>query len=142
MNDLQPSNRAQVERLQAELSKFPQYEPRTTHHFHGGMYCREVSQDVGVLVVGKVHKCEHFLMVASGTVLISSGELSQRITGPHLLKSFPGAKRAIYSETNAVYMTFHRTDTTTVEQAEAEMVEDDESAMFAVGNKLKMEVLQ
>jgi hypothetical protein len=36
------SMRAAVERLQAEVSKLPQYEPKTTHRFHAGMYCREV----------------------------------------------------------------------------------------------------
>ena len=34
-------------------------------------------------------------------------------------------------------MTFHRTDSTTVEEAEAEMVEEDEADMYSIGNKVK-----
>ena len=46
--------RAKVEALQVELSKQPQYEPITSHTFHGGMYCRQVFRHAGVLVVGNI----------------------------------------------------------------------------------------
>jgi hypothetical protein len=39
-------------------------------------------------------------------------------------------------------MTFHRVDSCTVEDAEAELVEDDPTAMFAVGNKVATGVLK
>lgn len=132
-----PTMRAKVEALQVEVSKQPQYEPPTTHIFHGGMYCRQVAQAADALIIGKVHKREHFYMVVSGTVVITTDDGVQRITGPCLLSSMPGTKRAIYSETDALYMTLHRTDCTSVEDAEAEMVEEDPTAMFGIGNTLK-----
>lgn len=130
------SMREKVSALQVELSKFPQYEPITKHTFHAGMYCREVWRDAGVLVVGKVHKKEHFYMVVSGVVVITTDDGVQRITGPHLFCSKPGTKRAVYSETNALCVTFHRTDAKTVEEAEEEMVEPEENPMFGIGNKV------
>ena len=133
--------RAMVERLQAEVAKLPQYEPETTHYFHGGMYCREVWRDGGVLVVGKVHRKEHFYLIVSGTVLITTDDGAQEITGPALLKSTPGTKRAVLSMTPARCMTFHVTAATTVEAAESELVEDDPASLFTAGNKLKREVL-
>lgn len=136
------SMRAAVERLQAEVSKLPQYEPKTTHRFHAGMYCREVWRHAGVLVVGKVHKKEHFYVIVSGTVRVTTPEGVQRLTGPMVLECKPGTKRAVYSETDALCMTFHRTDATTVEDAEREMVEEDENDMYAVGNTIKKEVLK
>jgi hypothetical protein len=126
-----------VERLQAELVKMPQYEPETRHHFHGGMYCREVWRDVGVLVVGRVHRKEHFYMVVTGTVLITTDEGVQRVTAPTLLLSKPGARRAVYSETPALCMTFHRTNATTVEDAEIELVEEEENSMYDALNMVK-----
>ena len=134
-------SRASVERLQAEVSRLPQYQPETRHHFHGGMYCREVWRDAGVLVVGKVHTKEHFYFIASGTVLITTDDGPQRVTAPALLLSKPGTKRAVYSETPALCLTFHRTDATTVEAAEAELVEDDPLSMYDAGNQIKMEAL-
>lgn len=132
------SMRQKVERVQEALAQLPQYEPRTTHYFHAGMYCREVWREAGVMVVGKVHRKEHFYLIVSGTVCISDGiGEPQRFTGPHMIKSEPGTKRAVYAETDVLCMTFHRTDATTVEAAEAELVEEDPAAMFNAGNQVK-----
>ena len=129
--------RQRVENLQREISKLPQYEPKTTHTFHAGMYCREVWRPAGVLVVGKVHKKEHFYLIVSGTVAITTDDGVQLVTGPHLLCSTPGTKRAVYAETDALCMTFHVVDAKTIEDAEAELVETDENSMFTIGNTIK-----
>ena len=130
-----------VEALQTELLKLPQYEPITKHTFHGGMYCREVFREAGILIVGKVHKKEHFYFVAGGTVAITTDEGVQFVTGPHLLCSKPGTKRAVYAETDALCMTFHCVKSTNVEDAEAELVEDAPESMFGVGNQIKVKEL-
>jgi hypothetical protein len=129
--------RNRVEALQAELCKLPQYEPETKHTFHAGMYCREVWRQAGVLVVGKVHKKEHFYLIVSGTVAITTDDGVQLITGPQLLCSTPSTKRAVYAETDALCMTFHVVDAKTVEDAEIELVESDPNDMYAVGNVVK-----
>ena len=129
--------RQRVENLQREISKLPQYEPKTTHTFHAGMYCREVWRPAGVLVVGKVHKKEHFYLIVSGTVAITTDDGVQLITGPHLLCSTPGTKRAVYAETDALCMTFHVVDAKTIEDAEAELVETDANDMYTIGNTIK-----
>lgn len=134
-------DRLQVERLQAEVAKLPQYQPRVAHYFHGGMYCREVWRDAGVIVVGKVHLKEHFYLIASGSVRITTDEGVQDITGPHLLLSKPGTKRAVVSLTPALCMTFHRTDAMTPEDAETELIEPDDSGLYLANGALKQGVL-
>lgn len=134
--------RDRVLALQSALVRMPQYEPITEHYFHGGMYCRKVFRHADVTVVGKVHKKEHFYLVVSGTVAVTTDDGVQVITGPHLLCSKPGTKRVVYSVTDALCMTFHRVDSTTVEDAEEELVEHDPASMFTIGNKLKNEVLK
>jgi len=129
--------RQRVEKLQVEVSKLPQYEPQTKHTFHGGMYCREVWRPAGVLVIGKVHKKEHFYIIMYGTVRITTDDGVRVITGPCLLSSKPGTKRAVYAETEALCITFHRSDSTTVEDAEKELVEDDPQCMYLAGNMVK-----
>lgn len=130
--------RQRVELLQQELSKLPQYEPETKHYFHGGMYCREVFRQAGVLVVGAIHKKEHLYLIVSGTVAITDGEGNvQEVTGPHLFQSKPGTKRAVYAITDALCMTFHAIEATTVEEAEAELVEVEPDSMYALGNTVK-----
>lgn len=126
-----------VEALQAEISKHPQYEPPTDHIFHGGMYCRQVWRPAGCVIVGKVHKKEHFYMVVHGTVQVTTDDGVQEFTGPFLLCSKPGTKRAVYAVTDALCMTIHRVESDTVEEVESELVEDDPTSMFAVGNRVK-----
>lgn len=139
--ELTTLTREKVERLQAELSKLPQYEPATKHYFHGGMYCREVYRDAGVLVVGKVHKKEHFYLIVSGRVKIT-GDSEVVDAGPGtLFLSRPGTKRAVLSLEPTVCMTFHRTDAKTVEEAELELVETDDNSMYLPGNVPKQELL-
>ena len=130
--------RQKVELLQQELAKLPQYEPETKHYFHGGMYCREVFRHAGVLVVGAVHKKEHIYLIVSGTVAITDGDGNvQEVTGPHLFQSKPGTKRAVYAVTDALCMTFHAIEATTVEEAEATLVEVDPTSMYSLGNRVK-----
>ncbi len=129
--------RQRVEKLQFEVSKLPQYEPQTKHTFHGGMYCREVWRPAGVLVIGKVHKKEHFYVIMYGTVRITTNVGVQSITGPCILSSTPGTKRAVYAETDALCATFHRVDSATVDDAEMELVEDDPNCMYRAGNAVK-----
>lgn len=129
--------RDRVEALQAEVSKLPQYEPPTDHIFHGGMYCRQVWRPAGCTIVGRVHKKEHFYMVVHGTVLVTTDDGAQEITGPFLLCSSPGTKRAVHALTDALCVTFHRVESNTVEEVESELVEDDPTSMFTIGNKVK-----
>ena len=126
-----------VLRLQGEISKLEQYQPVTKHYFHGGMYCREVYRDAGVVVVGKVHKKEHFYLIVSGLVSVTTDDGVKELSAGEILMSKPGTKRAVYSHEPTVCMTFHRTDATTVEEAELELVEDDPSSMYTAGNIIK-----
>jgi len=131
-----------VKTLQVELSKLPQYEPETKHYFHGGMYCREVFRHAGVLVIGAVHKKEHFYLIVSGTVAITTDDGIQEVTGPHLFSSKPGTKRAVYAMTDALCMTFHAIEAKTVEEAEAELVEAESDNMYSSGNQIKHQPLE
>jgi hypothetical protein len=126
-----------VKTLQTEVSKLPQYEPETKHYFHGGMYCREVFRHADVLVVGAVHKKEHFYLIVSGTVAITTDDGVQEVTGPHLFSSKPGTKRAVYAVTDALCMTFHAIEAKSVEEAEAELVETELDNMYSPGNLVK-----
>lgn len=129
--------RAKVDRLQEEVSKLPQYQPRVAHYFHGGIYCREVWRRAGILVVGRVHLKEHFYVIASGRVRITTDDGAEDITGPRVLLSKPGTKRAVLSITAAHCLTFHRTDALTPEEAEIELVEPDPTSLYLADGSLK-----
>jgi hypothetical protein len=81
-------------------------------------------------------------MIVSGTVKVTTDDGVQTITGPMLLCSSPGTKRAVYAETDALCMTFHRVESNTVEEVESELVEDDPNSMFTIGNKVKNQQIE
>jgi hypothetical protein len=138
---LASAKNTRVQALQDIMRSMPQYAPPTEHMFHGGMYCRQVWRPAGCTIVGKIHKKEHFYLIVSGTVAITTDEGVKSVTGPTLLCSKPGTKRAVYAETDALCMTFHVVDAKTIDDAEQELVEEDDSSMFTLGNKIKNEVL-
>jgi hypothetical protein len=127
-----------IDRLKAEVLALPQYEPQTTNIFHGGIYCREVWRPAGVLVIGKVHKKAHFYEIVSGTVKITQdGKPAIVQAGPVLIQCEPGTQRAVLALTDVLCRTFHATDVQTVEDAEAELVEEDQDSAYGAWNKVK-----
>jgi quercetin dioxygenase-like cupin family protein len=136
-------SRAEIDRLQAELVKLPQYEPKTQHHFAHGLYLRTVWSPAGSVIVGKVHKTEHFYAVLSGRIRVTTDqgviELDAR-DGPQILACPIGTKRAVFVLEDAWRMNVHLNpkNITDIEALEAELVEDDETSPFLPGNKMKL----
>lgn len=127
--------------LQREMAKMPQVQLPTRHFFADGMYCRFLPRPAGTLIVGKVHKREHFYIVASGTVRVSEndGMTAVEYTAPTLLVSQPGTKRAVLAITDAVCLTIHRLEhpTQDLDAIERELMEDDPTALFDAANEPK-----
>ncbi len=128
-----------IRRLQAEMVKMPQcVEHVTRHYFADGMYCRELWRPAGCLIVGKVHRKEHFYIVARGEVTVTwDGRAPERVVGPKVFVSPVGTKRAVLAHTDATCITVHRCSERDLEKIERELVEDDPHSPFQVGNELK-----
>lgn len=129
--------REMVERLQYEMSKFPQVELPTEHYFADGMYCRVLPRRKDVLIVGKVHKKEHFYMVVSGCVRVTTDEGVKDLPAFSMVVSKPGTKRAVLALEDSICLTVHRTDSRNLEEIEAELIEPDNMALFDSYNKPK-----
>ena len=139
--------RAAIDRLQTELVKLPQFEPKTEHYFADGMYLRTVWSPAGSVIVGKVHKTEHFYAVLSGRVQVTTNdgvvELNATKDGPQILCCPVGTKRAVHVIEGAWRMNVHLNlaNTTDIDELERRLVEPDEQCQFLPGNKLKQELL-
>lgn len=129
---------ATVHDLQRAMAAMPQYVPETEHYFADGMYCRVVKRAAGVLIVGKVHKREHFYMVVQGAVaVIQDGAERKVYHAPAIIVSQPGTKRAVLAIEDSVCLTVHRTDKTELSEIEAELIETDGEALFGPDNQLR-----
>ncbi len=131
-----PVPREAIEALQRELVKLPQADNLITqHHFADGMYCRTLWRPAGTLIVGKVHKREHFYIVASGRVLVTTEEGVKELTGTTVVVSKPGTKRAVLALEDSTCLTVHRTDKTDLDAIEEDLIEYDGTALFDAGNR-------
>jgi len=133
---------AQIERLQREMSLLPQLELETEHYFSGGMYCRKLTRPAGTLIVGKVHKKDHFFMCAQGEIRAWSEKGMVTLKAGDVICSKAGTKRVTLAITDAIGITFHKTNKTNLDKIEKELIEPDETALFDAANKLKARALE
>ena len=130
-----------VEKLQSAMLKMPQVELPTFHFFADGMYARVVKRPAGTLIVGKVHKKEHFYIITKGKIRVANEQGSTIYESGDVIVSKPGTKRAVLALEDSVCMTVHRCNETDLEKIEEELVEKDEKSPFGIGNKLIVDKL-
>jgi hypothetical protein len=113
------------------MRQLPQAHLETFHYFADGMYARVLPRPAGTLIVGKVHKKEHFYIVCKGKVQIEQ-DVYEAGT---ILVSKPGTKRAVLALEDSICMTVHRTNKHNLDKIERELVEPDKTALFDARNK-------
>lgn len=134
--------RDQIDRLQNEMVKMPQVELQTEHYFSDGMYCRKVFRPAGALIVGKVHKKPHFFLCAKGEIIAWTENGMKKMQAGDVISSLPGTKRVTLALTDAIGITIHQTEKTDLDEIEAELIEEDKTALFDSSNKIKQLVIE
>lgn len=132
----------EIERLQHEMMQMPQAELQTEHYFSGGMYCRKLTRPAGTLIVGKVHKKDHFFLCAKGQIIAWSEKGMVTLNEGDVIASKAGTKRVTLAVTEAIGITFHKTNKINLDKIEKELIEPDELALFDSSNKLKAQALE
>ena len=92
------------------------------HSFVNGIYTREIFIPAGMWIVGKIHRHSHPNFLMQGMVTVVTEEGVKRIAAPCAMVSPAGTKRLLFTHTDTVWITVHRTDATTPEQAEEEII--------------------
>lgn len=131
-----------VDNLHAIMLQMPQAPGmKTEHAFAGGMYCRRIEIPAGIAIVSKVHKTEHLFIGVSGHLQVA-GQGPTYILGPgDVIPSPVGTKRAVLALTDVVCMTIHKTELTSVDGLEEELMEVDKASLYDFNNQPKAGVL-
>jgi len=137
LEEIKVPTREQIEALESEMKKMPQAEMVTENYFSDGMYCRKLIRPAGTLIVGKVHKKDHFFMCVKGEIIAWSEKGMIKLNAGDIIQSKSGTKRVTLALTDAIGLTVHRTDKTDLNEIEAELIEEDNTALFDASNKLK-----
>jgi quercetin dioxygenase-like cupin family protein len=136
----------QVAAFRAELSALPQVEPVTDHYFipqadGSFLYCRRVARAKDIATLGRVHKQEHFYIVASGSIGIRGEHQTTIHHAGDVIVSKPGTQRLVVALEDAVTITMHRVASMDLEAVERELCEDDAASNYGPGNQVKPGVL-
>ena len=134
--------REEILRLQDEMAKMPQAELQTEHYFSQGMYCRKVFRKAGTIIVGKVHKKDHFFMCAQGQIIAWSEKGMVTLNAGDVLCSKSGTKLVSMAVTDAIGITVHKTNKTDLDKIEKELIEPDELALYDSSNNIKVKALE
>jgi quercetin dioxygenase-like cupin family protein len=143
-NEIQETRatRESVEELQSAMVELPQAPGMdTTHFFGGGMYCRRIAIPAGRVIVSKVHSTEHMFIGCVGELMVAGQGENYTLRPGDVIVSPIGTKRVVFSVTDVVVMTVHKTDKTSVDDLEEELMHDDGRSLYDVNNQPKPGVL-
>ena len=94
----------------------------TKHSFSDGQYIREIYNPAGLVLVTKIHSKNHPFFLMKGEMSILTEEGVQRIKAPYQGITKAGTKRIIFTHSECVFITVHRTDKLTIEEVEEEVI--------------------
>lgn len=140
MVDISCLTRAKIIELQAALVPIQCDPPAPVHRFAPGMYMRELTVPAGTVLVGKIHRHDHFLMVMSGVAIVKS-EFGDDVVYPgYIATSRAGVKRVVLAVTDTRFITIHHNpdDGEDLEIIEANHIEPE----LSIEGANAMEVLQ
>lgn len=132
-------SREEIQRLQTELMAGQQVELTTEHYFNGGMYCRKVFRPAGTIIVGKIHKSDHFFMCTSGEIIAWSEKGMVTLKAGDVIESKAGTKRVTLAVVDSIGITVHKTDKTDLDEIEAELIEPEDVSMYDSSNNIKID---
>jgi hypothetical protein len=95
------------------LSALPQTEMPLKHHFAPGLYLREIFMPADTVVIGMIHKTEHFNILVKGACYIVHDDGSrEELRAPRVFVSKAGVQKVLYITEDMIWMTTHVTDET------------------------------
>lgn len=112
--------------IQDQVAQLPQVEIPIFHHFAPNIYMRQMEVVAGTLMVTKMHKTEHFLIVLKGSATILDSNGLMYVQAPQIIKTQIGTKRVIYFHEDSTWLTTHPTNETDLNLIEDQLIVPDD----------------
>jgi hypothetical protein len=107
-----------------ELQEMDQVECPVQHRFAPGVYLREIFMPAGTVVIGKIHKTEHFNIIDKGRCLIVHDDGTRdELCGPMTFVSKAGVQKVLYILEDTLWKTIHVTEETDLVKLESLLIE-------------------
>ena len=129
--------REKIQKLQEAMIAIQCDQPEPRHFFAPGMYLRELIVPSGMLMVGKIHKHEHFLLVLNGKAEVISEFGRMVVEAGHISISPAGVKRVVLALEDTQFVTVHvnKEDSKDLTIIEADHIEPEVLSINANGQK-------
>lgn len=140
--------RGSILQLQEAMVKQPQENKvalETMHTFSDGCYVRTVFMKAGSLIVGKIHKLDHVVIIGMGSASVVSEEFgSKHISAPMIFHSRPYVKRLLFIHEDMVWTTVHKNPTNTrdLDFLEKELIAEDYKEIEAKTQDIQAEIIK
>lgn len=119
------------------LAGLPQAQCPLIHRFAPGVYLREIHMPADTIVIGKVHRTEHFNVLIRGSCLIVHDDgRREELRAPLTFVSKAGVQKVLYITEDMIWQTIHVTPETDMGRLEEMIVEPCD---YAVPNAIAME---
>jgi hypothetical protein len=127
------SHREKITYLVQELKKVPQIDCPLKHYFAPGVYLREIFMPSGSVVIGKIHKTEHFNIIERGVCSIfhEDGE-REVLQAPMTFVSKSGIQKVLYIHEDTIWKTIHVTAETDLVKLEDILIEPPQIVMLEI----------
>lgn len=124
MNAVTESFSNKIAAIVGELKTHEQTECPVTHRFAPGVYLREIFMPADTVVIGKIHKTEHFNILIKGACLIVHDDgRREELRAPMTFVSKAGVQKVLYILEDMIWQTVHVTAEMDMEKLEAELIE-------------------
>jgi hypothetical protein len=124
MNELELSWKDKIRILMDNLSTQVQTECPLKHYFAPGVYVREIFMPAGTIVIGKIHKTEHFNIIQKGRCYLFNEDRSQELLeAPVTFVSKAGKQKVLYICEDMIWSTVHITNERNLDALEAQLIE-------------------
>lgn len=128
MNEVAPALKERLSILVKELGQMEQVDCPLRHYFAPGVYLREIFMPADSVVIGKIHRTEHFNIIQKGRVRVAHGDgTTMVLEGPCTFVSKAGVQKTLYIETDTIWTTIHITSETDLAALESALIEPDDS---------------
>jgi hypothetical protein len=113
-----------ISALVDQMRRLPQTDCPVKHHFSPGLYLREIFMPAGTVVIGRIHKTEHFNILVQGSCAIVHDDFRREVLqAPMVFVSKAGVQKALYILEDMIWMTTHVSEETDLTKLEVALVE-------------------
>ena len=116
--------------LVEHMRGMPQTECPVQHRFAPGVYLREIFMPADTVVIGKVHKTEHFnILIAGACLIVHDDGTREELRAPYTFVSKAGVQKVLYILEPMIWQTVHVTAETDLAVLEEQLISKEHPAL-------------